>query len=189
MEEKRRQAAFAVLQALSDGAEPPESLVQALADALRAEDEAKLSFYEQELAGTSQLGRRVDLHWQVIRWLTLKYQVASGGLGLTLVPEWESQVTEVQSVLSKAYEDLFFDYEDMVTSLPDASLVVPGSYAGRRGMVLAGRLGQYPNYPARQLTTKIGGSGGADRLWRRRTIVRRCGPQRRGSPLLPELSR
>jgi hypothetical protein len=156
LEEDRRQAAYALLQVLPDReSEPPPSLVANLAQVLRAEDAAKLSLYQQQLGATSQLGRRINVDWHLIRWLTLKYQVAARGFGLSLLPEWESDLPEIQSDLSKAYEDLFFDYEDLVTALPDASLMGPGSYLARREVILAGRLGQYPNYPAKQMADKL----------------------------------
>jgi tetratricopeptide (TPR) repeat protein len=154
-EEARRQAAFALLQSLSEGGDPPADLVSALGEALQAEDAVKLSLYQQELEATTQLGRRINLHWHVIDWLMLKYRVAMQALGLSLVPEWEAQVAGIQSSLSKAYEDLFFDYEDLVTGLPDASLVGPGSYKVRRETILAGRLGRYPNHPGQQLAEKL----------------------------------
>jgi hypothetical protein len=155
LEETRRQAAYALLQVLGGGTTPSSDLVGNLAQALRAEDAAKLGLYQQELDATSQSGRRINVHWQQIRWLMFKYQVAARGFGLSLVPEWESQLAEIQSILSKAYEDLFFDYEDFVTALPEASLMGPGSYQARRQLLLAGRLGQYPNYPAEQMANKL----------------------------------
>ena len=57
--------------------------------------------------------------------------------------------------MSKAYEGLRFDYEDLVTALPNAALMGPGSYLARRQVILAGRLGQYPNYPAQQMASKL----------------------------------
>ncbi len=42
-----------------------------------------------------------------------------------------------------------------MTSLPDVSLMGPGSYQARRQVILAGRLGQYPNYPAEQMANKL----------------------------------
>jgi hypothetical protein len=74
---------------------------------------------------------------------------------MSLVPDWEMALAEIQSELSKAWEGLFFDYEDLVTSLPDATLIGPGSYAVRRQVLLDGRLGRYPNYPAEQLADKL----------------------------------
>jgi hypothetical protein len=155
LEEARRQAAFALLNSFSDGSEPPAELVGDLAQALLAEDAAKLALYRQTLESTTQPGKRIDVHWQTIHWLTVKYQVALRGFGLTLVPEWEAQASSIQSALSKAYEDLFFDYEDLVTALPEASLMGPGSYVVRRQMNQSGRLGQYPNYPAQQMADKL----------------------------------
>jgi tetratricopeptide (TPR) repeat protein len=155
LEEGRRQAALALIEALPEGEEPPHHLVSGLGQALQAEDMAKLSLYKQELEATTQPGRRIGLHWQVIDWLMLKYRVATMGFGLSLVPDWETQAADIQSSLSKAYEDLFFDYEDLVTGLPQASLMAPGSYEVRRRVIQAGRLGQYPNYPEQQLTDKL----------------------------------
>jgi hypothetical protein len=155
LEEARRQAAFAVLQPLSEGAEPPANAVSDLAQALQAEDATKLDLYQRELEGTTQFSKRISVNWQMIRWLMLKYKVASRGFGLSLVPEWEAQLAEIQSALSKAYEGLFFDYEDLVTALPEASLIGPGSYQVRRQVILDGRMGRYPNYPAQQLADKL----------------------------------
>lgn len=154
LEEARRQAAYNLIQTLSEPEVPPE-LVNELALALRAEDAAKLTLYRQALASATQLSKRIGLHWQIIDWLTLKYRVAMQGFGLSLVPEWEEQRAEVQSELSKAYEDLYFDLEDLVTGLPDATLIGPGSYQVRRQVVEAGRLGLYPNYPEDQMAAKL----------------------------------
>jgi hypothetical protein len=161
LEEIRRQAAYALTEALVQTGEAPADLVDGLAQALRAEEAAKVALYRQELDATSQSGRRIAVTWQWIRWLLLKYKVASRGFGLSLVPEWEGQVPEIQSELSKAYEGLFFDYEDMVTALPEASLLAPGSYQVRRQVLLDGRLGRYPNYPAEQLAAKLQDAAGA----------------------------
>jgi tetratricopeptide (TPR) repeat protein len=155
LEEARRQAAYALLQAVSEGAEPPSALVGELGQALQGEDAAKLALYQQQLEATSQPGKRINAQWHLVRWLMVKYQVAVRGLGLSVVPEWEAQLPAIQSALAKAYEGLYFDYEDQVTAQPDASLMGPGSYLVRRQVLLAGRLGQYPNYPAEQMANKL----------------------------------
>jgi hypothetical protein len=172
LEGARRDAAGAIVQMLLEGEQPTPEQVNSLAQALLAEDAAKLALYRQTLEGTSQPGKRINVHWHLIRWLTLKYQVAAGGLGMSVVPEWESQAADIQSDLSKAYEDLYFDYEDLVTALPDASLMGPGSYQVRRQVTLAGQLGHYPNYPAQQMADKLRdavdslvATGSADRLY------------------------
>ncbi len=155
VEESRRQAAYALREAAEGGRQPPPELVDSLAQALLAEDEAKSAFYTQELEGTTQPARRINVHWQRIRWLTLKAQVASRGLGLSVVPAWEADVPGIRSALSKAYEDLLFDYEDLVTALPDVSLIGPSRYQVRCRITLAGRLGQYPNFGAQQMADKV----------------------------------
>ncbi len=155
LEDDRRQAAFDLLAPLSEGEAPAGDLVESLAEALQAEDSAKLTLYQRELESTTQPNRRIAVSQQMVRWLMLKYKVASGGFGMSLVPDWEMALAEIQSELSKAWEGLFFDYEDLVTSLPDATLIGPGSYAVRRQVLLDGRLGRYPNYPAEQLADKL----------------------------------
>jgi hypothetical protein len=155
LEEARRQATYVLLEPLSTGSEPPAGLVGNLAQALQAEDAAKLALYQQELDSTTQPNRRISVNQQLVRWLMLKYKIASGGFGISLVPEWEAGLADIQSELSKAWEGLFFDYEDLVTSLPDASLIGPGNYAVRRQVLLDGRLGRYPNYPVEQLADKM----------------------------------
>jgi hypothetical protein len=172
LESSRREAAFALLEAIADGGEPPAELLEALDQALLAEDAAKQGLYSQELEATSQPGRRTEVHWQMIRWLMLKYQVTAGGFGLPLVPTWEAALPSIQSELSKAYEDLYFDYEDLVAALPQAGLMGPGSYQVRRQVLLDGRLGRYVNYPAGQLADKLQdaareliAAGSAERLY------------------------
>ena len=155
LEDARRQAAFELLEPLSTGSDPPADLVASLAQALQEEDVAKLALYQGELESTTQPNRRISVNQQLVRWLMLKYRVASLGFGISLVPEWEAELADIQSELSKAWEGLFFDYEDLVASLPDASLIEPGNYAVRRQVLLDGRLGRYPNYPAEQLADKL----------------------------------
>jgi hypothetical protein len=172
LEDARRQAALALLQQIAGEGQPDQGLVAALAGALQAEATAKEAFYVQALEETVQPGRRLDVHAATIRWLLTKYKVASRGFGLSLVPEWEADTAGIQSALSRSYQDLFFEYEDVVTALPDAALMVPGRYQIRRQALLEGRLGRYVNYPAQQWAEKLQATvqelvaaGGVDRLY------------------------
>jgi len=155
LEETRRKAAYALIQAAAAGSEPSRGLVGSLMQALVAEDAAKMGFYQQSLDSTTDPARRVLVQWQVIRWLLLKEQVAVRALGLSVVVDWEVQEAEIRSALSTAFENLYFSYEDVVTGLPDANSIAPGRYEVRRRVLLAGRLGQYPNCPTVQLTEKL----------------------------------
>lgn len=163
LEETRRQKAYAVMtsEVWAEAQDPPSALISDLAQALRAEDAAKLQFYQGELQATTQPGNRIRVEWQLIRWLTLKYRVAVRGWGMSIVPEWEPLAAEIQASLSKSYEDLLFDYEDLVAGMPTADLVGPGSYEVRRELALAGRLGQYPNFPEQQMVEKLQSAVGA----------------------------
>lgn len=155
LEETRRQAALAVLKAIAEGRDPGQGEGGTLAQALQAEDEAKLALYNQELQATTQPGRRANIHWAQVHWLMTKAKIAAQGFGYSLVPAWEEQSAAIRSELSKAYEALRFDYEDIVTSLPEAALMEPGRYEVWRWLLLAGRQGQYANFPEEQLAGKL----------------------------------
>ena len=126
-----------------------------LAQALRTEDEARLSFYNTEPAEPPMLLEKVAVAWHKVRWLTIKYQAASGGYGLSLVPEWEAQVAEIQSELSKAYEDLYALHGEQVIALPEADAIDRAWVEVLRQEIEVGQLGLYPNYPEEQLTAKL----------------------------------
>jgi hypothetical protein len=140
---------------LSTLKQPPENLVVNLAQALRDEDESRLRFYNTEPAPPPMLLEKVAMAWHKVRWLTVKYQVASGGYGLSLVPEWEAQGAEIQSELSKAYEDLYALYGEQVIALPEAGAIDRAWVEVLRQEIEVGRLGLYPNYPEEQLTAKL----------------------------------
>ncbi len=140
---------------LSTLKQPPDNLTANLAQALQTEDEARLSFYNAEPAEPPMLLEKVAIAWHKVRWLTIKYQVASGGYGLNLVPEWEAQVAEIQSELSKAYEDLYALHGEQVIALPEADTVDRAWVEVLRQEIEVGRLGFYPNYPEEQLIAKL----------------------------------
>jgi tetratricopeptide (TPR) repeat protein len=155
LEEERRQAAFDLLQMVPAGGSPDADQVEPLRQALLAEDAAKLALYAQELESSPQPGYRIDVLRHQIRWLLFKYRVASLGVGVSVVPEWESRAAEILSELARAYEGLQFDYEDLITALPDASAIAPSMYAVHREIVLAGRLGHYPSFPVEQEAARL----------------------------------
>ncbi|MDH4135134.1 MAG: hypothetical protein OEW09_00230, partial [Anaerolineae bacterium] len=140
---------------LSTLKQPPDNLMANLAQALRTEDEARLSFYNTEPAAPPMLLEKVAIAWHKVRWLTIKYQIASGGHGLSLMPEWEAQVAEIQSELSKAYEDLYALHGEQVIALPEADTIDRAWVEVLRQEIEVGQLGLYPNYPEEQLTAKL----------------------------------
>ena len=155
-EAARRKAAYNLSDyLLSTLKQPPDNLMANMAQALRTEDEARLSFYNTEPAEPPMLLEKVAVAWHKVRWLTIKYQVASGSYGVSLVPEWEAQVAEIQSELSKAYEDLYALYGEQVIALPEADAIDRAWVEVLRQEIEVGRLGLYPNYPEEQLIAKL----------------------------------
>jgi len=155
-EADRREAAHNLsAYVLSTLKQPPDNLTANLAQALRIEDEARLSFYNTEPAEPPMLLEKVAVAWHKVRWLTIKYQMASGGYGFSLVPEWEAQVAEIQSELSKAYEDWYALHSEQVIALPEADAIDRAWVEVLRQEIEVGRLGLYPNYPEEQLTAKL----------------------------------
>jgi hypothetical protein len=135
--------------------QPPDNLTANLAQAMQAEDELRLGFYNAEPAEPPMLLEKVAIAWHKVRWLTIKYQVASGGYGFILMPEWEAQVAEIQSELSKAYEDLYALHGEQVIALPEADAIDRAWVEVLRQEIEVGQLGLYPNYPEEQLTAKL----------------------------------
>jgi hypothetical protein len=155
-EAARREAAYSLSDyLLSTLKQPPNNLRTNLAQALRTEDEARLSFYNTEPVEPPMLLEKVAVAWHKVRWLTIKYQVASGGYGFSLVPEWEAEAAEIQSDLSKAYEDLYALHGEQVIALPEADTIDQAWVEVLRKEIEVGRLGLYPNYPEEQLAAKL----------------------------------
>ncbi len=80
---------------------------QALAQALIAEDQLHQAYTQSRLTAGLALPQQVWLLEQQRNWLILKTQVALGGFGLTLVPEWENTKAELLQDLSTATRRLF----------------------------------------------------------------------------------
>jgi tetratricopeptide (TPR) repeat protein len=160
--EARRQAAQALIDwfasqespGASDGDAPPD-LVARLGQALQAEDQARMDFYQAQLEQTVAPKERVALHRAIVDWLGLKAQVAMRFTGLSVVPEWEVDAAAILSAISMAYDDLYLEFEDMAVALPDVSLISQGQLEVVRWALLMGRLGLYPNYPETQRVVQL----------------------------------
>ncbi len=155
-EKTRWQAAQKVAKNLVEtgGEVQPENL-SALRDALLAEDAAKTAFFADALAAEKQLSGKVNIIHSQIEWQSLKYRVARGGFGISLVPEWETNAEQVRSDLTASYESLFRQYSDIIVAIPDASQIDRATEELLRRQLLAGKLGWYPNYPAETLKEQL----------------------------------
>ncbi len=132
------------------GGKAPQSATEALRQALIEEDRQKLPFYEAELATAAGLSKEIDVTVAKIEWLSTKYKVARRAYGMSLVPEWEDQVEQIRTELTKTYEVLFALYADLIVALPEVSQIDKATEERLRREVLAGELGRYPNYPEEQ---------------------------------------
>jgi hypothetical protein len=155
-EAKRWEAAQMLATALVErGGRAPPELVAALGSALIAEDQAKLPFFDSQLAATPQLSVQISVVQARINWLVVKYRVARRGYGISLVPEWETQVEAIRADLTKSYELLFALYADLIVAMPNAEQIDLATEEILRREILAGTLGRYPNYPAEQRIAQL----------------------------------
>jgi hypothetical protein len=155
-ETKRWQAAQAVVKELVElgGVVKPETKTN-LREALFKEDEVKTQFFAEALEAEKQLSGKVNITQAKINWQSIKYRLARQGFGISLVPEWEEQAEQIRSELTSSYEDLYRLYSDIIVAMPDASQIDRATEEALRRQILAGQLGQYPNYPSEQLKIQL----------------------------------
>ena len=142
-------------QLVSLGGNTSPEVVSALADALVLEDQLKLAYLDEELENATQLSKRLDLILAKIGWLSIKYRVARGGYGSSIVPEWESQAEQIRADLTKTYEPLYALYSDLIVGLPNVAQIDKATEERLRTEILAGELGRYPNYPEEQRRAQL----------------------------------
>jgi hypothetical protein len=143
------------------------ALAEELAQALVAEDRARSEFYAE--AGQLPMDSRLALLHDQITWLTIKYRVARGAYGMTLVPDWSDQSEAIHSALVTAYTDLINGYGQQLDTLGPAEAVPARVELLRQGLLWT-RLGLFPDHAeealsqqlseaSRQLWTRQGGAG------------------------------
>lgn len=126
-----------------------------LARALQHENQVVESALNQAEEGELRLSVRAAWMQRRVEWLSIKYQVAHRGFGLSLVPEWEEQAANIRSDLARAYQELFGIYQDEVVALPTADQVKQGWVEVLREEAKAGTLGLYPNYPEPEVAENL----------------------------------
>ena len=143
---------------LEHGGRAPQESVAALGNALVAENQLRLPYYDSQLAETAQMSTQISVVQARINWLATKYRVARRGYGISLVPEWETQADQIRAELTKSYELLFALYADLIVAMPDAAQIESATEEALRREILAGTLGRYPNYPAEQRLVQLMGA-------------------------------
>jgi hypothetical protein len=158
----RREAAAGWLDAISNGADA-DTLVQVqrvLRETLAAEDAAVDRYWENQgrMRITAPGASKTRL-----RWLLLKRQIASGGLGADVMPDWEADREAIDAALSSAWADWMVQQATPPFSAPPVDFQnLPAQVA--RQAISAAYWGLYPNAPVTDLVKAAQSGGGSDRL-------------------------
>jgi hypothetical protein len=149
------------------GGSEKDELARRLGDALIREDAARSELYGT-VSNLSPEDQLALLHDQ-IAWLTIKYRVARGDYGLSLVPAWEQDVAGVGTALTEAYTRLINGYGSQIDTLVPADatrvrveLLRQGLLWSRLGLLPAGVedvLSEKLSDASRQLWTRQGNAG------------------------------
>ncbi|MGQ9568780.1 MAG: hypothetical protein ACUVXH_04750 [Anaerolineae bacterium] len=153
--QEREAAARQALQRLAQGTSAGGEWQAVLARVLQQEDQVMESALHQAEGGEIRFSVRAGWMQKRVEWLSLKYQVARRGFGISLVPAWEERAAEIRSDLARAYQDLFGIYQEEVVALPTADLVKQGWVEVLREEAKAGMLGLYPNYPEPEVAENL----------------------------------
>ncbi len=137
-----RQLAERILQAPLADREP---LVQTLAQALRAEDEARALYFNQ-ISSSQNLTFSLQF-WSVNeqrQWLILKLAVAKRAFGLSLVPEWEAAQDSFVEELTLVTDTLQTVLLGLAQSQPEPLAQLTQRIAVLRWLALQSEIGLYP---------------------------------------------
>jgi hypothetical protein len=127
----------------------------ALQAALLQEDQIKMQFYNESLAVETQRSAQISLIRSKIAWQTLKYRIAHKGFGISLVSQWEAEEAPISADLRTSYEELYRLYSDLIVAIPIAADIDRATEEALRRELLAGVLGQYPDYAAEELKARL----------------------------------
>jgi len=143
------------LQGSSGGEAIPDDLITDVTQALLNEDDARLSVYEEQLAGASSMVLRIGIAKAKVDWLVVKYRVAMGGYGLQLVPAWTEDLADIEAALNAAYGELHSAYDEQIRTFSDDTAVDRAWFHLLRFQIEQGRLGLYPDYPEEELLSQL----------------------------------
>jgi hypothetical protein len=157
-EERRVEAVLKLidfLQSSSDGEAIPQELATETSQAFINEDKARSASYEDELAGASSMVLRIGVAEARVDWLLIKYRVALGGYGLSLVPTWSDDVAGIAAELNEARRELHDVYGDQIATFTDETAKDRAWFDLLRLEILQGSLGLYPDYPVEELISDL----------------------------------
>jgi hypothetical protein len=133
----------------------PADLVTALGDALFSEDQVRLAYYADQLKGNPDPGVEMAVWRARANWLALKWRVARGGYGATLVGDWESDPKTIRADLDEAFGQIFVLVEDQATALPEADAGTLALQDVLSEELVAVRWGWYTNVDEAEIRGRI----------------------------------
>ncbi len=99
----------------------PQDSLTLLKEALLEEDAARGDYYAQQFPLAKDPSVQIALAADKVSWLALKYRVARGGFGTTIVGEWTKDANDVADELSDAWSDLYQLYQAQANALGNPS--------------------------------------------------------------------
>ena len=128
---------------------------QALADALRREDQARNEYFQAALSGVLNNEQRLWLFSEQRTWQIIKERIALGAYGLSLVPEWEGNLEAIVNDVVAMTGQIDVVLTQMAgsppTSVDDAMLAVEAL----NWLALQYELGFYPDAPAASIGERL----------------------------------
>ena len=131
-------------------------LVAELSDALVEEDSARQAYYDKQIAQTKDAAAQIALWRDKIAWLALKYRVARGGFGASLVADWEKDRAAIADDWGAAWDELFRLAEAQAAALPKPPDSTPAQEDVIRQKLIAARWGWYNGTPEQDLNAQRG---------------------------------
>jgi hypothetical protein len=113
---RREQAAAQLLDDVSatspkSQADWPRDSSDQLKQALIEEDMAHDDYYAQQIPLAKDPSVQIALAAHKVNWLALKYRIAKGAFGTTIVSDWTKSTNDIADQLSDAWDDLFQLYQ------------------------------------------------------------------------------
>lgn len=135
--------------------ELPEDLIRALGDQLYEEDGLRAAYYAEQYDQALDASTRLGILRDKIRWLALKYRIARLGFGLSLLPEWESDIQAIVQELNDTYAEFFQITEQQAMGLEKSDEADRSVEDVLRASIVAGRWGLYPQYDEAELRARL----------------------------------
>ncbi len=130
----------------------PADSVSQLSDTLDAEDQARQTYYDQASAATQDPAIKLALARDRVNWLALKYRVARGAFGNSLVAAWSKNSKTIASDLSDAWEEWYRLAQAQAVTAPNANQATEDLI---RQELIGGRWGWLANVPETELTQAL----------------------------------